>query len=318
MPVVFSSDYIDEINRLKLIYDQAQFGLVTEAAGEEASGGIIASLMNVIKQIFNMISNGLKKITNSISYMCLSKEKKVEYDEFCEWIKQNPAVKAKTITVKDWKKLSGEYARIEKELLDAYNNEQVDANGLNLKANDMFNNLNSMAKAATAAITVDAAMYFAKSSPEIAKGVQVMLLTNQNLLKNIEDEIGTKATNKVLNNINKLTKETAYRRILTKLGLHKQRTLSETMDGYVNSMLEIKNVGNSKIKLAGFAMKHKAGTKVLTQANKYDPNVRRGVEQVKGVVNDVKQITRNAQAISANPIDAAYNAGMNYLLGASQ
>ena len=33
MTVVFSTDYIDEINRLKIVYEQAQYGLITEAAG---------------------------------------------------------------------------------------------------------------------------------------------------------------------------------------------------------------------------------------------------------------------------------------------
>lgn len=307
MTVVFSTDYIDEINRLKIVYEQAQYGLITEAAGENASGGIIGAIKRIIAEVRRTISSVISSITNKIRYMCMSKEKKAQYDEFCRWLAANPAAKTKKITVRDWKRVGAEYDKIEKEIVDAYNSDAVDSNGLTLKATDMFNNLNSVIKASVGAITVDAAMYFAKSSPKIATGVQIALENNQALLKNIEDEIGTKDTAKVMKRIDKLTKESTFRRIMAKLGQHKERTLSETVDSYVNSLLAIKDSPGKA------AVQHREALKHMAKAYKKDETVRKGVTQIKQGVKSAKTLTNNAKAIANNPMGAAMQYGLGKL-----
>lgn len=308
MVVLFSTDYIEEINRQKIIYERAQYGLCTEAAGEEASGGIIGMLKRILAEIRNIISKAIGAIKNKIGYMCLSKEKKAQYDEFCQWLRANPAAKNKKITVKDWNRISAEYDKIERDIVNVYNDSTVDSEGLTLKANDMFNNLNGVIKASVGAITVDAAMYFAKSSPKIATGVQIFLENNQALLKNIEEEIGEKNTAKVMNKINKLTKESTFRKIMAKLGQHKERTLSETVDGYVNSLLAIKA---NPIKAA---VQHSTAVKHMAQAYVKDPTVRKGAQQIKQGVNSAKELTNNAKAIAADPLGFAAQMGINRLI----
>lgn len=309
MVELFSTDYIEEINRQKIIYEQAQIGLCTEAAGQDASGGIIGTVKKIIAEVRKIISNVITSISNKIRYMCMSKEKKAQYDEFCRWIESNPGVKTTKITVKDWKRISSEYDKIEKDIVNVYNDDTVDANGLTLKATDMFNNLNSVIKAASGAITVDAAMYFAKSSPKIAQGVQVFLENNQALLKNIEDEIGEKNTAKMMNKVNKLTKESTFRKIMAKLGQHKERTLSETVDGYVNSLLALKQ------NPAKGVIHHKDAVKHMATAYAKDPTVRKGVKDIKQGVANAKNIVNDAKAMANNPIGAAANAGLNKLFG---
>lgn len=297
MTDLFSTDYIEEIGRQKIIYERAQFGLCSEAAGEEASGGIVGTIKKILAEIRKIISNVIGSIKNKIQYMCLSKEKKAQYDEFCQWLAANPAAKSKTITVKNWKTIGAEYDKIEKQIVEAYNDDAVDANGLTLKATDLFNNLNSVAKASVGAITVDAAMYFAKSSPKIAQTVQMFLENNQALLKNIEDEIGEKDTQKMMNKVNKLTKESTFRRIMAKLGQHKERTLSETVDSYVNSLLAIKGQSAAKT-----AMQHKDAVKHMAKAYAKDATVRKGVKQIRQGVNSAKIVANNAKVIADDPI----------------
>lgn len=309
MEVIFSSDYIDEINRLKIIYEQAQYGLTTEAAGEQASGGVIGFIKRMIAEVRKIISSVISAITNKIRYLCMSKEKKAQYDEFCNWANANPAIKTKKITVKDWNRIHAEYDKIEKEIVNTYNDQTVDANGLTLKSNDLFNNLNSVIKAATGAVTVDAAIYFAKSSPKIAEGVQLFLQNNQALLKNIEDEIGEKDTAKVMSKINKLTKESTFRRIMAKFGQHKERTLSETVDSYVNSLLALKS---DPVK---GAMQHREAIKYAGKAYVKDKTVRQGVKQIKQGVDSAKIVVNNANAIANDPVGVGIQYGMNKILG---
>lgn len=280
--------YIDEIRSEKMLFNREDLIAFLESPSDSDNkkGGhldkIINTLRSILRNIYETISRILRSIQDKLSYAFLSSEKKKQFDEFSEWVAQNPQVKGKQLRVKDWKRIINEYDTIERKIVSMMKDDKVDAKGMSLQAYDLLENMDSVAKGAVNVLTVDAAMYFAKKSPDIAKQVQDHLRKNQALIQNMQDQLGNKEAIKFQKKLDKLTKETTYQKIMTKFFNKKQQTLSEVLDEYVSSFSKIKTTGG---KLSA-AKSHMSG--VVTSAKVYakDKKVRKGVKQASDVVNN--------------------------------
>lgn len=300
----------------EMLLESAKADLLTEA-GEEK--GFIASafekLKALIKNLINTISTAIQRLTNKIRYGLLSKESKQKYDDFLQFMKDNPQVKKKSITVKDWKKLNSEYDKIEKNIVYMMKSDQVDANGMTLKTKDMIKNLSALATSSTAVLTVDMALALARKSTDNAKFIQSALNNNQSALKLIEDELGKAEAQRLQNKVNKLTKESVGRKLLTELGLRKEKDLSTSMDEIVNSLSKLKTTSG---KITG-SIQHRDLIRNAAKVGLTNKEARTGAKQAIGLGKRVKMeynaANAQAQNIINNPVGSAINAGMNLLTG---
>ena len=328
----FFEETINESTEIKSLLTQSEVFMYLED-GEQSKGFLqnaIDKILNLIKSLLNTISNAVNRLADKIRYTCLSKESKQKYDAFVEFAKKNPQVRKKTVTVKDWKRIEREYDKCRKNILSMMNNDTVDANGLSLQAHDMINNLASIAKSSTAALTVDYALNLAKNSPETAKMIQNTLLQDQSVLNNIQQELGKKEVQRLQKKVNNLSKETVCRKILIELGLKKEKDMTDCMSEYVNSLSSLVgsaiNIGKSDTnsdklkngkKLIKNASNHSELVRGAAKSYTKNQNVRRGVKQVAGAANELKgkadYIKQHGEAFGRDPVGYAVNTAINKL-----
>lgn len=317
---LFADDFFEETlleyKDIQSLIDKAVFAHYMKEDGEEESKGFIANsiekVKSLIQKILNMITNAVGRLKNKISYMCLSPEQKQKYDNFMKFVEQHPEVKNKQVTVKDWKRIEREYAKVEKNILNMITDENIDANGLTLKTKDMINNLGKTASTATAALTVDTAINMAKQSPEAARLIQNTMMQNQDILNTISRELGNKEVAKMQKKVNQMTKETVGRKLLVQLGLQKEKTLTECMNNVVDSFSSLGNVGMAVAKSnTKDTIKH--GAKALSQHGTFarnmgtaymkDARIKRGINQAINFRNDVNNTINNTSNKVQNALD---------------
>lgn len=315
-----SNDY-DEINEY---LNQSNISFYLKEDGNEESKGFIGKaidkILSIVQSLLKTVSNAISKITNKIHYMCLSKESKARYDEFVQFAKNNPSVKNKTVTVKDWKRINSEYNKVRKNILAYMDDDTVDANGLSLKAKDMIENLNLIINKSASAVSVDAALIMARQSPEAAKAVQQALQADQKMLNSIASNLGDKEAIRTQKEINKLTKMTLGRKILVQLGLKQEHDITQAMENTVNSFTSLAKTGvdvalhgvnKSNVKdVANAAVEHRTLARTGIKQYATDKNLRRGVKQIKDTVQaakgQVQRTTDEAKYAAQHPLDYAF------------
>lgn len=312
----FFEDTLYEYGEIKSLIDKSVYSYYMKEDGESESKGFIQNsvekLTELVKKILGLITSAIDRLKNKISYMCLTPEKKKKYDEFVEFAKNNPKVLNKQVTVKDWKKIEREYAKVERNIVNMISDDTIDANGLTLKTKDMIANLGKLASTTTAALTVDSALNMAKQSPEAARLIQNTLMNNQEILNNISKELGDSEVRKMQKKVNQLSKETVARKLLVQLGLQKEKTLSECMSSVVDSLSSLGNTGvavakndtSGTIKHGAKAIsQHGAFTRNMGKAYAKDRKIRTGINQALHFKNDVHNTVKNTENKVQNALD---------------
>lgn len=283
---------IDIINEQLKLWTKYDTIWCLESTGDKKEG-IITKIVNLIKNIINDAKKLLQKsigfLSNHIRYGLLSKKQKEKFNQFQEFVQNNPKVKNKKVTVKDWQRIMHEYDNIEKNIVKYMNDDTIDAKGLNMKAHDLFNNLASLANSATAAITVDMCLVLARKSPEMAKLVEKGLNSCSSTLKNIEDELGEAEAKKLQSKLNKLTKESTGQKILALFYQKKEKSLTECINEVTDTFEKLMSGDANVLDKAKAAVEHRDLVRTGTKAYVKNPEVRKGVKQISGVIKDLKE-----------------------------
>ena len=293
---------IDYYSDLLLKYDTIW---CFESGNEEKKKGLVQNVWGMIKTIINearkIIQKGLDKISEHIRYGLMSKKRKEEFHQVQEMMKKHPKLANKKITVKNYQYIMNEYDKIEKSIVQMMNDSSVDAKGMNLKTHDMLRNLSSTASSLTAAITIDACMKFARQSPQMAQEIQQKLSKSSTLLDNIENQLGTKEREKFQQDINRLTKESTYHKLISMVCAEKEKTLDECVteifNDYKDALQTITNPNATKKDVAKVAKKHKDFVKTVGKSYFKNDRTRQGVndmldagQQIKNTINSNKDL----------------------------
>ena len=250
----------------------------------EKKDGILKTIIDTIKSILNeakeMIKKGIAYLSNHIRYGLLSAKKKEEYKRFLEFAEQNPEIKNKKITVKDWQRITREYDKVEKNIVKMMNDDMVDANGLNMKARDMINNLTDLTNSATAAVTVDICMVRARKSPEMAQMVQTALNNCDSALDNIEKQLGSREVTKLQKNVAKLTKESAAHRWLAHLYNKKEKSIMDYVSEVTNEFTKLMNGEATKLEKLKAGVGHRDLVRTGVKAATRNKETRKGIKDV--------------------------------------
>lgn len=272
--------------------------LVLESGNK--SGGLLSKVWNTIKDIIKeakrIILKTLESINNHARYGLLSKKKKEEYNRFCEWVEKNPEVKQKKISVKKWQQIMAEYDRVEKGIVAAMKDDNVDAKGLNMKAYDLFNSLSDLANSGTAMITVDLAMVLARKSPEMAQEVQKALNHCSKALENVEAQLGEAEVKKLQKNVAKLTKESTFQKIMAMFHQKKEKSLMECMNEVTENLQKLVSEDVSTSDKIKAGIEHRDLIRTGAKAYTKNEDTRKGVKSIIGLKKNIDK-NENAQSV---------------------
>ena len=262
------------------------------------------TLRGMVSKLINIIKNAINEITNKIQYGILSKKSKEQYDQFVQACNQHPEMKGKTISVKDWRRITAEYERIENEVKKMIANDNVTVDGLVRQSEVLMNNTAEFSKSAVASITVGAALNLSRDCPEMAKRIQGELRKNGDLIRMIDSELGTGYSQNLDSKLSKMQKQTVGCKILTKIGMKKQRTMEEAMQDMGESIQQL--FSNSKIDRAKAIVANHDTVAAGARALYRNKDAREGLKNInqlrtgKGGINNhemVKQVRQFGTAL---------------------
>lgn len=287
----FNESVISEVKLLMSEWNKLDTIYCLESTGYRKEGIInklIDSIKKIIKEVRNQVQKFKKSFGDHLRYGMLSEKKKKEFDKFSEWLSKNPSAKNKKVTVKDWERILRQYNKTEKSILSMMKDENIDSRTLNQKANDMIKDLLSIKDSASAALTVDLCMVFARKSPKMALLVQTAIENSSDAIENIEKQLGQKEVIKLQKNLEKLTKESVGHKILTTLFRQKEKTLAECVSE-VSSVFDRLLNGNALDK-AKVAVEHRDLIRTAGKSYIKDKDTRQGVN---GIVKTVQSTLKS-------------------------
>lgn len=157
------------------------------------------AVRTLIDKILDSIQNFFQKIT-------MSKGDRASYEEFLKQAAENPNMKGKKITVKDWRKINAIYDESLKEIESQIKlAEQGKEEEATRKANEIIEKTKKrIAEVSSATITIlgmDSARKIADSSKETAKLMKYALKDEGAVMKHLENTVGKKGAKKFKNQI---------------------------------------------------------------------------------------------------------------------
>lgn len=291
---------LSEYNLLMKQWNRLDSILCLENTNSEKEG-IVDKLINLIstilKQTKEMVNKFISSIGNKTKYMLMSKKEKESFELFRRYVSEHSEVKKKEITVKDWEEIKKNYSNIEKDLDRMYNDPTIDYNYLNTKGNELLRNVSDISSKAISALTIDACLKIAENSTNSAKTIQDALYANSDILNKIETDLGNKETRKFQKKLNKLTKESVYRKLKVALLGKQEKDLFDCIKDYTKSFSDIAKNPTSKVAAAKTAADHKHFVKVM--ANNYisDKETRKAVNNITDTVKTVNNVKKSIKDV---------------------
>lgn len=175
-------------------------------------------LIRAIKAVKNMISTLIKKISDFIQTKFMSKEEKERFRRFKELAAQDPNLKNKKISVKDFKKINKQYQKtlndIDKSIAEVDRQTDEQAAETVRQIQELANNVvQGIKQGATAVFSVDTALRLAENNRTVAQWIQKKLQEENGAIENLERQIGKERTKDFQKKINSSTKKVSLHRI---------------------------------------------------------------------------------------------------------
>ena len=190
---------------------------------EKAKTGIATSFHKALEWIKNAIKNLMDSLKDFINSRKLNAEQREAYEAFKRACAENPELKNKKVTVKDFTKFQKEYDALLKEAEAA---ERALAEERAFNTDELFNKMgafcNNVKEGITVSISADAALNMASSSRQIAQSIYQTLKTDQALHDRLVNAIGEKNTKKFEKQVKSLGKRISLQRAVMKMKKQKQ------------------------------------------------------------------------------------------------
>ena len=268
--------YIRSMNKIDIMY-------ALESTTEKKKGFFakaIDKIRAILAECRKMISKVVGAIGNHIRYGLLSKKQKEKFNEYNEYIRKNPQLGRKEVTVKDWNKIMKEYDTVADNIVEMMNDNVTDADGLNLKSRDMMSNLSAMINSSAAAITVDMVLVLGRKSPEMAEKLESQLAQSERMLKLIDEQLGDGSSAKLQKKLHKLTKQSLGQKILSKLYQEKEKSLTDCVKEVTDVFEKIMKGDATKLDMVKAGIEHRSLATTAAKAYIHDPKTRAGVKTV--------------------------------------
>ena len=261
---------------------------------EKAKTGIATSFHKALEWIKNAIKNLMDSLKDFINSRKLNAEQREAYEAFKRACAENPELKNKKVTVKDFTKFQKEYDALLKEAEAA---ERALAEERAFNTDELFNKMgafcNNVKEGITVSISADAALNMASSSRQIAQSIYQTLKTDQALHDRLVNAIGEKNTKKFEKQVKSLGKRISLQRAVMKM----KKTYSTCVaDALSKTFSDVKDLVNSGQAVAKFAGDRDAETQLMGNA------VSRAADTGKALIKNRKGLGKAVKTVAKSNI----------------
>lgn len=184
-----------------------------EALGQQ-SASLIEKAINAIKALYQKIKD---TIGNIFAYFKLDKNEKAQYEEFIKKCQIDPELKGKKVTVKDWKKIDAEYAKVVDEIKKEIElaKKGTEKPGIIETLKNKITGVSSFAKKATIQVALDQLAIRAKYNKDFATRLEDFCDKDIFILNQLSKEVGHKEVNKFKKKVSRVNNPTKLMRLLS-------------------------------------------------------------------------------------------------------
>ena len=242
---VLLEDY-HELTPYQLIYEANKPDVVNQmqknANIKQNSEGII---MKAIHAVQKLIKNVISSIQNFFSELTMGKDEKQLYQQMQQAIRENPELKNKKLTVKDFRSINQKYDAmikdVETEIRDCMASHRS-------PSQEIFDKVTGFIKeglgASTAILGTEVAVKAARSNLGIAKEIQKRLKDESGIMEYLTKTLGKKEAKKFKKEINKDARLIGLHRLLVSLFSKKYDGLKECV---TDTFQQLHDVSKGKI-----------------------------------------------------------------------
>ena len=236
------------------------------------SKGFLGKAIDGLMAMINRVSDA---IGNFISRLTLSKDQRAMYDELVQKCKNDPELKDKRITVKDWKAISTEYnkvmSRAENEIKRNAAGQRADMDGA---INDLENYIKGLGKGVYTSVSMELALNQASSSIEFAREIQHKLKHDKKYMQELKDAVGASEVRKFKRDINRLSSELTLRRAMYTA---KHETCKSFEEAYKKTFKDVASIFDESNLQFKYNLAISDNDLVLVKNDKYDPNSKKRI-----------------------------------------
>jgi hypothetical protein len=230
----------------------------------------VGFIRQAIDAVISMIKNIIKSIKNFFDHLTMSGSEREAYEKFKKAVAQDPKLKNRKITIRDFRKIVSEYDKllteVESELRMVKNDAAHPIDNITKKVTAFING--SVGEAATI-VTMDLATKIADSNIELARKIQTALNEEQSIMETISQNISKKDAKKFKKDIDVAAKNTKLHRLKVLLFRHKYDTLQEcvqgTLDAFNHIGLDTITMGKRALKTEHLGTAIKTGAKTVVK-----------------------------------------------------
>lgn len=217
-----------------------------QKTNKEAQGKTGNALVRAVKAVKAMISSLINAIADFLRKLTMGSDERKSFDEFKAACAQDPELKNKKITVKDYRNVMAQYDTMIKELEAGMRNAD---NMSETKYKELMNKASSFLantlKSTSVIVSADAALKMAQSNIDIAKIINKSLKSDLGIMETLERELGSaKAAEKYQKKIAGCSKKISMQRLIVKL---RNKKYDCAKDACAAAMIDLKSVASGKV-----------------------------------------------------------------------
>lgn len=217
-----------------------------QKTNKEVQGKTGNALVRAVKAVKAMISSLINAIADFLRKLTMGSDERKSFDEFKAACAQDPELKNKKITVKDYRNVMAQYDAMIKELEAGMRNAD---NMSDTKYKELTNKASSFLantlKSTSVIVSADAALKMAQSNIDIAKIINKSLKSDLGIMETLERELGSaKAAEKYQKKIAGCSKKISMQRLIVKL---RNKKYDCAKDACAAAMNDLKSVASGKV-----------------------------------------------------------------------
>lgn len=289
---------------------------------EKAQNRSQSGVSKIISAVKKMITNLIDSIKDFFDRLGLKGDEKAQFEAYRKQMAENPALKNKRITVKDFRAVNQQYealiADVERDIRAERDGDQ---HPIDAKIHEYEERLKNIGLAQGSIVAADVAIKMAESNVNVAKMIQTALRKDNGLMNQLVASLGAKEAGKVKKTIDAAAKNSIFTRLKVKIRGRQYHDAEECINATIT---ELKNGGFANpFTFLGRNQLNNQYTKGYTRAA-----IKSGAAGAKDAVGDTvnkkgadfvhKLFTGKSKTEKKRNQDAEYTAAGDFLFGGAK
>ena len=206
-------------------------------ANEQVAEKSVGFVRKAIDAVINLIKKLYYAVKDLIDRCTMSGDERDAFDAFRQAMKDDPSLKNKKVTVRDFREINKKYDELLKEVEDNIRIVKKDeSHPLDALVAKVTDTLKGAATSASVIIAADAAIKIADSNVNAAKMLKNLLKSDIGVMDGLSKALGKRGANAFKKDIDAAAKNTLLHRLKVKIYRHKYDDLMSAIRGTINSL----------------------------------------------------------------------------------